>query len=177
MQRLGVTAFTGLCVLAVLAWPIRLSAQTAQAPAGDYVDYLISQLRFAHHDDDRKDAAKTLGKIGDPRAMPALQDAAIYDDEDDVRHEARKAIKRIGSVRPVVVAPAPASVPTPTTAPMAVPAPAPVTVYRERIVEVAPPPPPPPVVYRTYTVYRTYHYPVYVAPPPAVIVRGYPYCW
>ena len=49
-----------------------------------------------HHDeDDREDAAKRLGKIGDPRAIPYLEQAAEYDREGDVRRKARKAIRRI----------------------------------------------------------------------------------
>ena len=61
----------------------------------DRVEYLIDELLHARDDDDREDAAEDLGKIGDTRALDALKHAAIYDDEDDVRDEASKAIKRI----------------------------------------------------------------------------------
>ena len=62
---------------------------------GHGLDYWIDRM-FSHHDeDDREDAAERLGKIGDPRAIPYLEQAAAFDHEDDVRDEAHKAIRRI----------------------------------------------------------------------------------
>ncbi len=75
----------------------------ADAAAGDYVDHLIGVLHYAPDDDDREDAAEDLGKVGDLRALPALEHAAIYDEEDDVRRDARRAIRRIHRLNPPVV--------------------------------------------------------------------------
>jgi hypothetical protein len=108
------------------------------------VDFLVNELLYARDDDDREDAAEDLGKIGDPRALPALQQAAIYDEEDDVRDEARKAIRRIesmsASVAPPVVATAPAAPPpAPAAAPAVTVAPAPVVVAPAPVYVVPPP--------------------------------------
>ena len=147
----------------------------ATAPARDYVDYLVDQLRFAKDDDDREDAAEELGKIGDARAIPFLEQAAIYDREDDVRDEARKALKRIYACNPApvaVAAPAPAPAPQPV---VAAPAPQPVTVVPAPVV-VAPAPvvaAPPPVVVAPAPVVVAPAYPVvvrrYCAPAPVVV--------
>ena len=107
------------------------------------VDFLVQELLYARDDDDREDAAEDLGRIGDARALPALRHAALYDEEDDVRDEARDAIRRLS--RPVVaVAPA-------TRVTVVQPAP---TVYV----------PPRPVVVATRR--------VYIAPPPEVVHRA-----
>jgi hypothetical protein len=143
------------------------------APARDYVDYLVDQLRFAKDDDDREDAAEELGKIGDPRAIPALEQAAIYDDEDDVRDESRKALKRIYKLHPAPVAVAPAPVVAPAPQPVvATPAPQPVVVTPAPVA-VAPAPvvvaPAPVVVAPAYPVVVRRYYapaPVVVAPAP-----------
>lgn len=86
-------------------WTIAMAlllASTGFASAGqnrkahrDGLEYWIDQLLYASDDDDREDAAEKLAKIGDTDALAALRKAAIYDKEDDVRDEARKAIKRI----------------------------------------------------------------------------------
>jgi HEAT repeat protein len=107
------------------------------------VEFLINELLYARDDDDREDAAEDLGKLGDPRALSALQQAALYDEEDDVRDEARKAIKRINRATAVVQQPATVVV-----------EPQPVTVVRPAPVVVTPPP----VVYAAPA-------PVIVAPP------------
>ena len=89
--QVSVAAAVGLFVLA---------GSTGSAEAGhDDLFSLVRQLQQARDDDDREDAAEVLGKLGDPRALPALQEAAVYDKEDDVRDEARKAIQRIGDRR------------------------------------------------------------------------------
>ena len=62
---------------------------------GHSFDYWIDRMLNHHDEDDREDAAKRLGKIGDPRAIPYLEQAAEYDREGDVRRKARKAIRRI----------------------------------------------------------------------------------
>jgi hypothetical protein len=86
----------GLAMLiTVLALPSRSLAGYGYYPEGDRVEHLIAQLQFAWDDDDREDAAEELGKIGDPRAIPALQRAAARDGDKGVRKEALKAIRRI----------------------------------------------------------------------------------
>jgi len=72
-----------------------LAAGPAAAKKRRSIDALIAILQYAEDDDDREDAAEELGKLGDPRALAALEYAAVYDEEDDVREEAREAIKRI----------------------------------------------------------------------------------
>lgn len=145
----------------------------------DQVDYLISELLYDTDDDDREDAAKALGKIADPRALPALEQAAIYDDEDDVRSDARKAIRRIREIYPgVVVTTAPpvcqpvaeAIEAAPQPAPQVVQVPQPVTVVAPAPVYVAPPPVYyyAPVAYRHVVVGRHYY------PAPVVVHHGYP---
>ena len=90
---------------ASLTWLIALAIGLA-VPASSWASHhhyccynsvrcLIHQLRYTEDEDDREDAAEELGKIGDPRALPALRAAAAFDDEKDVRKEARKAIRRI----------------------------------------------------------------------------------
>ncbi len=140
--RLGLLAL-GLA----LVWPV---VGWAQPPYRDRVDYLIETLLYAHDDDDREDAAEDLGRIGDARAIPALERAASYDPEDDVREEAFKALRRIRGMQPIVVA-------APPPAPVTAPAPAPVVEQQPAPVVAAPAPAvvaPPPVV---------------VAPPPVVV--------
>ena len=55
----------------------------------------LERLRFGDKGD-RKDAAKKLGKLEDPRAVPALVGALRSDPEEDVREEAAEALGRIG---------------------------------------------------------------------------------
>ena len=137
-------------------------AAWAEDRGGDYVSFLIRQLKVAPDDDDREDAAEELGKIGDPRALHALENAAIYDEEDDVREDAQKAVRRIQRARRIVVAPAEPVVLVTTP-----------VVHREVIVrwpviEVVRPVH---VMRRTVRVYRRYHRPAYLHSP-TVVVRS-----
>lgn len=58
----------------------------------------LQRLRFGDKGD-RKDAAKKLGKLEDPQAVPALVEALRSDPEEDVREEAAEALGRIGDPR------------------------------------------------------------------------------
>lgn len=82
-------------VVTVLACPSSALAGYRHCPGDCSVECLIEQLRFAWDDDDREDAAEELGRIGDPRALPALRRAAAYDGDKGVRKKADKAIRRI----------------------------------------------------------------------------------
>lgn len=87
---------TGLALLVtVLACPAGALAGYGHYRGDCRVEYLIEQLQFAWDDDDREDAAEELGKIRDPRALPALQRAAAFDGDKGVRKKALKAIRRI----------------------------------------------------------------------------------
>ncbi len=159
--RLWMVRGSVLLFVVVLATPSWLAAQT---PVRDRVDYLIDTLLYAPDDDDREDAAEELGKIGDSRALAALERAAAYDNDGGVRKDAYKAIRRIRSIQPVVVA-APATAPAPAVvqapAPAVVQVPAPVTVAAPAVVAA-----PAPVVVAPP--------PVYVAPAPVVVPA---YCY
>jgi hypothetical protein len=89
--------------------------------------HLVQKLLHAYDEDDREDAAEELAKCGMPADIPALQHAATYDPEDDVREEALQAIGKIQQryaayatppvtyTYPTYVAPTPTYVaPTPT---------------------------------------------------------------
>lgn len=153
---------TGLLYLVLLAVAVAYPTIAVGQPPQDRVDYLIGTLLYAHDTDNREDAAEDLGKIGDPRAIPALEQAAAYDKKGGVRKEAYKALQKIHAMQPVVVAappaaapaaqPAPAVAPPPQPAPVAAPAPA---YVAPAPVVVAPPP-------------------VYVAPAPVVVPYYYP---
>ncbi len=58
-------------------------------------DQAVRQLLSARDDDDREDAAKRLGDIGNVHALKALEFAASYDKEDDVRKAAGKAARKV----------------------------------------------------------------------------------
>ncbi len=53
----------------------------------------------SHHDNSRRDGAITLGRLGDPRAVPALMDRLENDDEKEVRMAAAWALAEIGDPR------------------------------------------------------------------------------
>ncbi len=84
-----------MLIIIGLAVPAQSWARGVYRDRGYPDSSLVNQLRFAYDEDDREDAAKELGKIGDPRALPALRQAASYDLEKDVRKKARKAIEKI----------------------------------------------------------------------------------
>lgn len=73
---------------------------TPPAPAFDpYIDAL-GRLE-SKHDNSRRDGALTLGRIGDPRAVPALILLLQNDRDDDVRSAAAYALGAIGDTRAV----------------------------------------------------------------------------
>lgn len=169
-MKLARQTFASIALPALFATACAAPRVMGQEPVAlDRVDYLINELLYARDDDDREDAAEDLGKLRDPRALPALQQAAIYDDEDDVRDEARKAIRRIEE-RSVVVAVAP---PVVVEQPVQVVRPVPVVV-RPAPVIVTPPPvvvtPQPVVVHRPVAYVRPA--PVVRVAPAPVIVEG-----
>lgn len=153
MRSTGVLSAVSLAV--ILGSP---AVTWAAEPVQDRVTYLMNTLLYAHHTDDREDAAEDLGKIGDPRAIPALEQAAAYDKKGGVRKEAYKALQKIRAMQPVTmaapIAPAPCAEAPPPPPPVAVAPPAPV---------YAPPPP----------VYIAPPPPVYVAPAPVIVPRYY----
>lgn len=53
----------------------------------------------SRHDNSRRDGARTLGKIGDPRAVPALIDLLQSDEDTEVRAAAAFALGKIGDAR------------------------------------------------------------------------------
>ena len=64
------------------------------ADPAELVDILIDRMLNHPDDDEREEAAERLGKIGDPRAIPYLEQA-VGDEDRSVRRDARKAIRRI----------------------------------------------------------------------------------
>ena len=84
-----------------LTWLIVLGAATlfsGVAEAHERIsksDRLIHELLTARDDDDREDAAKKLGKIGNEDALEALDYAGKHDGNRGVRQDARRAAKKI----------------------------------------------------------------------------------
>ncbi len=60
-------------------------------PVGEQIARLSSD-----HDDSREDASRILGRLGDPRAIPALVDRLKFDEDSDVRQAAAWALGAIG---------------------------------------------------------------------------------
>jgi HEAT repeat protein len=58
----------------------------------------MGRLR-SRHDNSRRDGARTLGRIGDPRAVPALIDLVQMDEDREVRAAAAYALGAIGDPR------------------------------------------------------------------------------
>lgn len=102
----------------------------------------------------REDAARVLGQIGDTRALPALETAAIYDSKSGVRNQARRSAVMM---RARLVHPTPPPPPAYVPPPAYIPPPTYVPPPPHRPVIVTPPPvivQPPPVI---------------VQPPPVVV--------
>jgi hypothetical protein len=57
---------------------------------------LAAQRLQSFHASSRRDGAQTLGRLGDPRAVPALVHALKYDSSKDVRIAAAQALGQIG---------------------------------------------------------------------------------
>jgi HEAT repeat protein len=64
----------------------------------DPVANALARLR-SNHDNSRRDGAKTLGQLGDARAVPALVDRLQNDNDKDVRQAAAWALGEIGDPR------------------------------------------------------------------------------
>lgn len=93
MKRMLLAAMPLLWLVGPMARPA--AADDRQTAAWVY------QLQTARDDDDREQAAKTLGRLGDQAAISPLFQAAIYDPEDDVRDAARNGVLRLtGGVAP-----------------------------------------------------------------------------
>jgi hypothetical protein len=64
----------------------------------DAVGALMSQLFDGRKDGDRENAARQLGAMANPASLPALEIAAVFDDDSDVRDAARKAAVTVRKV-------------------------------------------------------------------------------
>jgi hypothetical protein len=64
---------------------------------------LAAQRLQSFHASSRRDGAQTLGRLGDPRAVPALVHALKYDSSKDVRIAAAQALGQIGGADSEVV--------------------------------------------------------------------------
>jgi hypothetical protein len=76
-------------------------AQPAQIPAVDPVAEAAGRLQ-SHHANSRRDGAYTLGRLRDPRAIPALLERLKNDSDTDVRIAAATALGEIGDPRAAV---------------------------------------------------------------------------
>jgi hypothetical protein len=74
------------------------SPAVVSAPAVDPLDgvALAAQRLQSHHPGSRREAAQTLGRLGDPRGIPPLVDALKNDWFKDVRIAAAQALGEIG---------------------------------------------------------------------------------
>jgi len=75
--------------------------QPSQAPVVDPVAEAVTRLQ-SHHANSRRDGAYTLGRLRDPRAIPALIDRLKNDSDVDVRVAAATAMGEIGDPRAAV---------------------------------------------------------------------------
>ena len=75
--------------------------QSPQTPVSDPVAEAVTRLQ-SHHANSRRDGAYTLGRLRDPRAMPALVDRLRNDTDVDVRVAAATAMGEIGDPRAAV---------------------------------------------------------------------------
>jgi hypothetical protein len=75
-----------------------VSAGQPVANAGEPLPEALVRLQ-SHHDNSRRDAAITLGRIGDDRAVPALVDRLKNDGSREVRIAAANALGEIGDPR------------------------------------------------------------------------------
>jgi hypothetical protein len=81
--------------------PVVVAQPVAPAPPPRPYDAFtdaMGRLR-SRHDNSRRDGARTLGQIGDPRAVPALIDLLRSDEEHEVRAAAAYALGSIGDPR------------------------------------------------------------------------------
>jgi hypothetical protein len=79
------------------AMPVPAAAEPAAPPFDPYVDAL-GRLN-SRHGPSRRDGALTLGRIGDPRAVPSLIDLLQNDWDSDVRQAAARGLGLIGDPR------------------------------------------------------------------------------
>lgn len=66
----------------------------------DPVGAALARLQ-SRHDNSRRDGCRTLGRLGDPRAVPALINTLRADEDDDVREAAAQALGLIGDPQAV----------------------------------------------------------------------------
>ena len=84
----------------VVYQPGQVPAQAQVAP--DPVAMAVSRLS-SHHDNSRRDGAITLGRLGDPRAVPALVNLLKNDRSKEVRAAAATALGEIGDPQSAIV--------------------------------------------------------------------------
>jgi HEAT repeats len=84
---------------------IQQPAVVSAAPAVDPLDpvALAAQRLQSHHPGSRREAAQTLGRLGDPRGIPPLVDVLKNDWFKDVRIAAAQALGQIGGPEAVTV--------------------------------------------------------------------------
>jgi hypothetical protein len=75
--------------------PVAPQSGGAQPSPLDPVALAAGRLQ-SHHSSSRRDAAQTLGRLGDPRAIPPLVHALKYDSSKDVKIAAATALGEIG---------------------------------------------------------------------------------
>lgn len=78
--------------------PVRYAPQPSRTVVVDPVANALARLR-SNHDNSRRDGAKTLGSLGDARAVPALVDRLQNDSDKSVRQAAAWALGEIGDPR------------------------------------------------------------------------------
>ncbi|MEO6808519.1 MAG: HEAT repeat domain-containing protein [Isosphaeraceae bacterium] len=78
--------------------PVRYAPQAPRTVVVDPVANALARLR-SNHDNSRRDGAKTLGSLGDARAVPALVDRLQNDSDKSVRQAAAWALGEIGDPR------------------------------------------------------------------------------
>jgi hypothetical protein len=76
-------------------------AQAPQPPAPDPVAEAVLRLQ-SHHANSRREGASTLGRLHDPRAIPALVERLKNDNDVDVRIAAATALGEIGDPRAAI---------------------------------------------------------------------------
>ena len=81
--------------------PAPVVVPTEPIPPADPLADALGRFRSGH-DNSRRDGALTLGRIGDPRAVPALIDRLERDGERDVRVASAWALSEIGDPRAAV---------------------------------------------------------------------------
>lgn len=81
--------------------PQRYQPPAPSAPAEVVIDPVAEAIArlSSRHDNSRAEGARVLGRLGDPRALPALLDRLRADEDPDVRRAAATALGEIGDPR------------------------------------------------------------------------------